>query len=82
MDAERVHAAIAEALIKAGASVEDAGPTLTAAVCIGRSDVIARLASEASAEEKQKALAAAAYNARLDAIDNGRAGVGKLAYRS
>jgi len=60
---------IAEALIKAGASVNDAELTLTAAVCLGRTDDVARLASNASAEEKQKALAAAAYNARLDAID-------------
>jgi hypothetical protein len=60
---------IAEALIKAGASVEAAGLTLTAAVCLGRSDDIARLAKEAGAQEKQKALAAAAYNGRLDAID-------------
>ena len=60
---------IAEALIRAGASVEDAGLTLTAAVCLGRHDDIARLAVRASAEDKQKALAAAAYNARLDAID-------------
>lgn len=60
---------IAEALIRAGASVEAAGLTLTAAVCLGRRDDIARLAKEAGAEEKQKALAAAAYNGRLDAID-------------
>jgi len=60
---------IAEALINAGASVEDAGLTLTAAVCLGRCDDISRLAKEANAEEKQKALAAAAYNGRLDAID-------------
>lgn len=60
---------IAEALIRAGASVENAGLTLTAAVCLGRSTDIIRLAGEASAEEKQKALAAAAYNGRLDAID-------------
>ena len=60
---------IAEALIKAGASVADAGPTLTAVVCLGLSDDIVRLAKEASAQEKQKALAAAAYNGRLDAID-------------
>jgi hypothetical protein len=59
---------IAEALIKAGANVEDARLTLTAAVCLGRSDDIARLAREARAEEKQKALAAAAYNGRLEAI--------------
>ena len=50
---------IAEALIKAGAGVEAAGLTLTAAVCLGRSDDIAWLAKEASAQEKQKALAAA-----------------------
>jgi peptide-methionine (S)-S-oxide reductase len=60
---------IAEALIKAGASVEKAGLTLTAAICLGRNDDVARLAKEAGAQEKQKALAAAAYNARLDAID-------------
>jgi ankyrin repeat protein len=60
---------IAEALIKAGANVEDAGLTLTGAVCLGRSDDVTRLAKEASAEEKQKALAAAAYNGRLGAID-------------
>lgn len=60
---------IVEALIEAGASVEGAGLTLTAAVCLGRSDDIARLAKETSAHEKQKALAAAAYNGRLDAID-------------
>ena len=60
---------IAEALIEAGASVEDAGLTLTAAVCLGRRDDIARLATVASADEKQKALAAAAYNGKLDAID-------------
>ena len=60
---------IAEALIAAGASVADAGLTLAAAVCLGRSDDIARLAEGAGPEEKQKALAAAAYNARLEAID-------------
>jgi ankyrin repeat protein len=60
---------IAEALIQAGASVEDAWLTLTAAVCLGRTDDIARLAKDAGAGEKQKALAAAAYNGRLEAID-------------
>jgi ankyrin repeat protein len=60
---------IAEKLISAGASVEGAGLTLTAAVCLGRGEDIARLAKEAGSEEKQKALAAAAYNGRLDAID-------------
>ena len=60
---------IAEALIKAGASVEAAGVTLTAAVCLGRRDDIVRLAKEAGIPEKQKALAAAAYNGRPDAID-------------
>ena len=60
---------VAEALIKAGASVEAAGLSLTAAgVCL-LADDIARLAKEVGAEEKQKALAAAAYNGRLDAID-------------
>jgi ankyrin repeat protein len=60
---------IVEALIRAGASVDEAALTLTAAVCLGRRDDIARLAKEAGAQEKQKALAAAAYNGRLDAID-------------
>jgi ankyrin repeat protein len=60
---------IAESLIAAGARVEDAGLTLTAAVCLGRVAEVARLAKDAATEEKQKALAAAAYNGRLDAID-------------
>ena len=60
---------IAETLIRAGASVKDAGLTLTAAVCLGRPGDVARLAKKAGAEERQKALAAAAYNGRLDAID-------------
>ena len=60
---------IAEVLIKAGASVDNAGLTLPAAVCLGRNDDTARLAREATTDEKQKALAAAAYNGRLDAID-------------
>ena len=56
-------------MIKAGASVEDAGLTLTAAVCLGRRGDTARLAKETGAQEKQKALSAAAYNGRLEAID-------------
>jgi ankyrin repeat protein len=60
---------IAEALIRAGGSVEDAGLTLTAAVCLGRSEDIARMAKQAGVQEKQKALAAAAYNGRPGAID-------------
>ncbi|MGC4050146.1 MAG: ankyrin repeat domain-containing protein [Paludibaculum sp.] len=59
---------IAEALVAAGADVEAAGLTLTAAVCLGRNDDIERLAKLAGPAEKQKALAAAAYNARLGAI--------------
>jgi Ankyrin repeat len=59
---------IAEALIKAGASIQAAGLTLTAAVSLGLDNDIERLAAGASAREKQKALAAAAYNGRLDAI--------------
>jgi ankyrin repeat protein len=59
---------IAEALIRAGASVQDAGLTLTAAVCLERSEDVARLALQAGSEERQKALAAAAYNGRPDAI--------------
>ncbi len=49
--------------------MDDARINLTAAVCLGRGDDIARLAKEASALEKQKALAAAAYNGRLEVID-------------
>lgn len=60
---------IVRALIAAGASIENAGLTLTAAVCLGRREDIERLAKDAGAEEKQKALAAAAYNGELDAID-------------
>jgi ankyrin repeat protein len=60
---------IAEVLIKAGASADNAGLTLPAAVCLGRNDDTARLAREATTDEKQKALAAAAYNGKLDAID-------------
>jgi len=60
---------IAEALIAAGASVEAAGVTLPAAVCLDRSDDIARLGSEANIQAKQKALAAAAYNGIVDAMD-------------
>jgi ankyrin repeat protein len=59
---------IAEALIRVGASVEAATLTLTAAVCLGLGDEAARLAREASPAEKQKALAAAAYNGRVEAI--------------
>jgi ankyrin repeat protein len=60
---------IAETLIRAGASVQDAGLTLTAAVCLDRRDDVARLVKTVDAAEKQKALAAAAYNGRLGAID-------------
>jgi hypothetical protein len=60
---------LAKTLIKAGASVDNAELTLAAAVCLGRRDDIARLAKEAGVHEKQTALAAAAYNGRLDAID-------------
>lgn len=60
---------IAEALIAAGANVEDAGLTLTAAVCLGRGADVERLAVGAASTEKQKALAAAAYNGRVEAIE-------------
>jgi len=49
--------------------VQYAGFTLTAAVCLDRRDDVARLVKTADAAEKQKTLAAAAYNGRLDAID-------------
>ena len=52
---------IAAALIDAGASLELVKMTLAAAVCLGRTADIARLAPEASPRDKQVALAAAAY---------------------
>jgi ankyrin repeat protein len=60
---------IAQELIKAGASVEQAVITLTASVCLNREDDIIRLAQIAGPEEKQRALAAAAYNGCLEGIE-------------
>ncbi len=59
---------IAHALIDAGASVESAGMTLAAAVCLGRSDDVARLAKDSGPKELQIALAAAAYNGVASAV--------------
>ncbi len=53
---------IAAALIDAGASLEAVTMTLAAAVCLSRTADVARLAPEASARDRQVALAAAAYN--------------------
>lgn len=49
--------------------MEDARLTLTAAVCLGRAADVERLAVGVAATEKQKVLAAAAYNGRVEAIE-------------
>ncbi len=59
---------IAAALIEAGASLEKVKMTLAAAVCLGRADDVARLAVDATFEDRQKALAAVAYNGKVEAI--------------
>jgi ankyrin repeat protein len=53
---------IAEDLIRAGAKVDPAKMTLATAVCLRRAGDVARLAPNASALDRQMALAAAAYN--------------------
>ena len=59
---------IALALLSAGARIESAKLTLAAAVCLERADDVARLAREASALDRQFALAAAAYNGKPRAL--------------
>jgi ankyrin repeat protein len=59
---------IAEALIDAGAELHASTLTLAAAICLGRADDITRLSREASAEDRQAALAAAALNGKTEAV--------------
>jgi ankyrin repeat protein len=59
---------IAKALIDAGAHLESTNLTLAAAVCLERADDVARLAREATAEERQIALAAAAFHGKAQAL--------------
>jgi ankyrin repeat protein len=59
---------IAAALIHAGANLELVKMTLAAAVCLGRTADITRLAPQATPKDKQVALAAAAYNGLANAI--------------
>ena len=59
---------IATALLNAGARIESAKLTLAAAVCLERTDDVARLLREASAEDRQIALEAAAFNGKTQAI--------------
>jgi ankyrin repeat protein len=58
---------IAEMLIKAGAR-EPERLTLVATLCLGRIDEAERMTQHASEEDRRIALAAAAYNGKLDAI--------------
>jgi len=59
---------IARALIDAGAPFDDACMTLAAALCLGRRADVERLARTASPEDRQLALAAAAFNGNLDGV--------------
>jgi ankyrin repeat protein len=59
---------IAHALLNAGARIESAQLTLAAAICLGRIDDAARLAQEASPEERHLALEAAAMNGQVQAL--------------
>jgi peptide-methionine (S)-S-oxide reductase len=59
---------IARALLNAGARIESSQLTLAVAFCLGRMDDAARLAREASAEERHVALEAAAMNGVTQAL--------------
>lgn len=59
---------IAQALIEAGAELHASTLTLAAAICLGRADDIARLSRDATAEDRQAALAAAALNGKVDGV--------------
>jgi ankyrin repeat protein len=59
---------IAHALLNAGARFESSQLTLAVAFCLGRMDDAARLAREASAEERHVALEAAAMNGVTPAL--------------
>jgi ankyrin repeat protein len=59
---------IATALLNAGARIEPVTLTLAAAVCLERTDDVARLLREASADDRHVALEAAAFNGKAQAI--------------
>ncbi len=59
---------IAAALLSAGARIESVKLTLAAAVCLERTDDVARLLREANAEDRHIALEAAAFNGKAQAI--------------
>jgi ankyrin repeat protein len=59
---------IARQLIDAGASLDEVQMTLAGAVCLGRTDDVQRIAVNATARDRQVALAAAAYNGLADTI--------------
>lgn len=59
---------IAQALLNGGARIESVKLTLAAALCLGRMDDATRLARNASAEDRQLALEAAAMNGKVPAL--------------
>jgi len=59
---------IAQALLKAGARLESVKLSLAAALCLERVEDATRLAQDASAEDRQLALEAAAINGRVRAL--------------
>jgi ankyrin repeat protein len=59
---------IAELLIGAGAQLHSSTLTLAAAICLGGTDDITRVSREASAEDRQAALAAAALNGKVEGV--------------
>jgi peptide-methionine (S)-S-oxide reductase len=59
---------IAQALLKAGARLESVKLTLAAALCLERVEDATRLAPDATAEDRQLALEAAAINGRVRAL--------------
>jgi ankyrin repeat protein len=60
--------AIAVALLAAGARIDAENLTLAAAVCLDRTEDVARLLPEASAEDRHIALEAAAFNGKVPGI--------------
>ena len=59
---------IAQLLLDAGAKLHPEKLTLAAAICLDRSADVERLARNATADDKQKALSAAAYNGKVEGI--------------
>ena len=59
---------IARALLDAGAPFSDESITLAAAICLNRAPDIERRSKSAGAAEKQMALAAAAFNGKVDGL--------------